>query len=129
MDQTSALLEPAVLLRDPPIMVMLIDDQAMVGEAMRRLLADLEDMDLHYCANPIGAVEQAQQLKPTVILLDLVMPQMDGLEVLRLFRSNAATANVPIVVLSTTEDPQVKSQAFAAGANDYLVKLPNQFEL
>ena len=114
---------------DCSMMVMLVDDQAMVGEAVRRLLADEPDMDFHYCADPREAIRQADIIKPTVILQDLVMPEMDGLDVVRLFRSNPTIYNTPIIVLSTREDAQVKSQAFTAGANDYLVKLPDKIEL
>jgi adenylate cyclase len=47
----------------------------------------------------------------------------------RIFRANAATRDVPLIVLSTKEDPQIKAEAFALGANDYLVKLPDKLEL
>jgi diguanylate cyclase (GGDEF)-like protein len=57
------------------------------------------------------------------------MPSIDGLDLLRLFRSNPSTSETPIIVLSTEESPEIKSQAFSAGANDYLVKLPNKTEL
>jgi signal transduction histidine kinase len=110
-------------------MVLLIDDQAMVGEAVRRLLADQEDIDLHYCSDAMKALGQAAHVQPTVILQDLVMPQIDGLDLLRMFRAHPGTAKTPIIVLSTREDAYVKSQAFAAGATDYLVKLPDKLEL
>jgi signal transduction histidine kinase len=110
-------------------MVMLVDDQAIVGEAVRRLLAREADMDLHYCSDAFAAVEQAIQIKPTVILLDLVMPKLDGFEVLKRFRANSVTAHIPIVVLSTTEEAETKSRAFTTGADDYLVKLPDKIEL
>jgi signal transduction histidine kinase len=110
-------------------MVLLIDDQIMVAQAVRRLLADLPDIDFHYCANPNEALDAANRIKPTVILQDLVMPSIDGLDLLQLFRSNHSTAETPIIVLSTKEDPLIKSQAFAAGASDYLVKLPDKIEL
>jgi signal transduction histidine kinase len=118
----------------PPIpdfstMVLLVDDQAMVAQAVRRLLADLPDIDLHYCSDPIEAISQANKIRPTVILQDLAMPSIDGLDLVRLFRANPATAETPIIVLSAEEDSEVKSQAFAVGANDYLVKLPDRIEL
>jgi signal transduction histidine kinase len=111
------------------MMVLLVDDQPIVGEAIRRMLADAPDLSLHYCADPLLAVQQAEEIRPTVILQDLVMPQADGLDIVRHFRAMPATADIPIVVLSSKEDPQVKSDAFAAGANDYLVKLPDRREL
>jgi len=110
-------------------LVLLIDDQAFVGDAVCRALAGQEDIDFHFCPDPFQAVELANELKPTVILLDLVMPQMDGLTLLRRLRENPATADTPIVVLSAEEEAQTKSDAFAQGANDYLVKLPDVIEL
>lgn len=112
-----------------PVMVLLVDDQAMVGEAVRRMLVSEKDLDLHYCSDPFAAIRDAGAIRPTVILQDLVMPQADGLDIVRRFRAMPETAAVPIVVLSSKEDAEVKSQAFAAGANDYLVKLPDRLEL
>jgi signal transduction histidine kinase/HPt (histidine-containing phosphotransfer) domain-containing protein len=110
-------------------MVLLVDDQAMVCEAVRRALANQPDIDFHYCAEARDAISIANQVKPTVILQDLVMPGVDGLTLVSQFRSNPTTRDTPIIVLSTNENPQVKGQAFAMGANDYLVKLPDKIEL
>src|SRR3954468_20368539 len=110
-------------------MVLLVDDQAMVCEAVRRALANQPDIDFHYCADAREALAVATQLKPTVILQDLVMPGIDGLTLVSQFRANATTRDTPIIVLSTNENPQMKGQAFAMGANDYLVKLPDKIEL
>jgi signal transduction histidine kinase len=110
-------------------MVLLIDDQPFVGEAMRRLLADADDLAFHYCVDPMEAISRANEISPTVILLDLVMPNADGLELLRQLRTNESTAETPIVVLSTKEDARVKRDAFANGASDYIVKLPDRVEL
>ena len=110
-------------------MVLLVDDQAMIGEAVRRGLAQEDNIDFHFCADPHQAIAQAILIKPTVILQDLVMPGLDGLTLVREYRANPATRDIPIIVLSTKEDPLIKSAAFAAGANDYLVKLPDNIEL
>ncbi|MCA4964016.1 response regulator [Pseudomonas sp. Y24-6] len=110
-------------------MVLLVDDQAMIGEAVRRGLSHEENIDFHFCADPHQAIAQAMRIKPTVILQDLVMPGLDGLSLVREYRNHPATKDIPIIVLSTKEDPLIKSAAFAAGANDYLVKLPDNIEL
>ncbi|NBA94502.1 PleD family two-component system response regulator [Pseudomonas sp. R5(2019)] len=110
-------------------MVLLVDDQAMIGEAVRRGLAQEENIDFHFCADPHQAISQAVRIKPTVILQDLVMPGLDGLTLVREYRAHPATRDIPIIVLSTKEEPLIKSAAFAAGANDYLVKLPDNIEL
>ncbi len=114
---------------DYSVMVLLVDDQVMVAEAIRRCLANQPNIDFHYCIDPTEAVRLANQIKPTVILQDLVMPGIDGLTLVRQFRANPSTQETPIIVLSTKEEPTIKAQAFAAGANDYLVKLPDKVEL
>ena len=114
---------------DYRVMVLLVDDQAMVCEVVRRALAGQTDVDFHYCADAREALNVAEHVKPTVILQDLVMPGIDGLTLVGQFRANPATKDVPIIVLSTNDNPQVKGQAFAMGANDYLVKLPDKIEI
>lgn len=111
------------------IMVLLVDDQLMVGEAIRRALIDETEIELHYCSNPLEALAVAKRVKPTVILQDLVMPNVNGLTLVRQYRSDPATKAIPVIVLSTEEEATVKSEAFRIGANDYLVKLPDRIEL
>lgn len=111
------------------VMVLLVDDQIIIAEAIRRVLADQPNIDFHYCSDPAEAIVVAKKIKPTVILLDLVMPRVDGLTLVRLFRANPTTRDIPVIVLSTKEEPAVKREAFAAGANDYLIKLPDSIEL
>jgi signal transduction histidine kinase len=121
--------EPVENLGDYSTMVLLIDDQAIVAQAVRRLLANVPDINLHYCADAVRAIRVADEIKPTVILQDWVMPSIDGLDLLRQFRANASTAETPIIILSSEESPEIKGQAFSAGANDYLLKLPDKIEL
>ena len=109
--------------------VLLVDDQLIVGEAVRRMLAEQSDIEFHFCSNPFEALDKAAELKPTVILQDLVMPDIEGLALVRFYRASNATRNTPIIVLSSTEDPVVKASAFSLGANDYIVKLPDKLEL
>jgi two-component system chemotaxis family response regulator WspR len=109
--------------------VMLVDDQAIVAEALRRMLADEPDIDYHYCGEPSKAIAEATEFKPTVILQDLVMPDIDGLMLLKFYRSTPETQAIPVIVLSTKEDPKVKSEAFSLGGSDYLVKFPDKIEV
>jgi two-component system chemotaxis family response regulator WspR len=114
---------------DYPIMVLLVDDQPMVGEAVRRMLADQSDIDFHFCRDPSQALKLVMEVRPTVILQDLVLPGVDGLELVSQYRANSVGRDIPIIVLSTEEEPLIKSLAFKTGANDYLVKLPDPIEL
>ncbi|MDR3636889.1 MAG: SpoIIE family protein phosphatase [Isosphaeraceae bacterium] len=116
-------------LTEHKVTVLLIDDQPMIGEAVRRLLAGEPDIAFHYCKDATRALEQADAIKPTVILQDLVMPDIDGLTLVKTFREHESTRETPMIVLSTKEEPKVKADAFALGANDYIVKLPDRLEL
>ncbi len=112
------------------ITVLLIDDQPMIAEAVRRMLASETDINFHYCSNPTQALKIARSCQPTIILQDLVMPEMEGLVLVRFLRAeNSPTKDVPLIVLSSKEEPVIKAKAFALGANDYIVKLPDKLEL
>ena len=109
--------------------VLLVDDQPIIGEAVRRMLAGEAGLAFHYCKDATAAVEKAAEVGPTVILQDLVMPELDGLELVRRYRADERLRDVPVIVLSTKEDPAVKAEAFALGANDYVVKIPDRLEM
>jgi len=114
---------------EPAIKVLLVDDQRIIGEAVRRMLRTQSDMEFHFCQHPEEALAKAEEVQPTLILQDLVMPDIDGLEMVRRFREYPITTNVPIIVLSSKEDATTKADSFRAGANDYIVKLPEEIEL
>jgi two-component system chemotaxis family response regulator WspR len=109
--------------------VLLVDDQPIIAEAVRRMLAGDADITLHTCNRAADAVARARDVRPTVILQDLVMPELDGFAVLDRLQADAGTRGVPVIVLSTKEDARDKSRAFSVGAADYLVKLPDRIEL
>lgn len=93
------------------------------------MLANQPDIELHVCSNAATALPRARELRPTVILQDLVMPDVDGFTLVRFFRADPETSAIPIIVLSSKEDPRDKSRAFEIGASDYLVKIPDKIEL
>jgi phosphoserine phosphatase RsbU/P len=111
------------------ITVLLVDDQVIVGETVRRMLAPERDIVFHYCQDPTMAIKTANEIAPTVILQDLVMPEIDGLTLVKFFRAHKRLKDVPLIVLSSKEEASTKADAFALGANDYLVKLPDRIEL
>jgi two-component system, chemotaxis family, response regulator WspR len=114
---------------DTIINVLLVDDQAIIGEGIRRMLEDEKDMKFHFCEEPSKAIDTAIEIDATVILQDLVMPDVDGMTLVRFYKANHSTKDIPVIVLSSKEDPKIKSDAFNYGASDYLVKLPDKIEL
>ena len=109
--------------------VLLIDDQAIVGEAVRRMIASQGACEYRSVQDPTQAIAVALEFRPTVILQDIEMPAINGLDLLPQYRAHEALREVPVVMLTGKEDPAVKADAFARGASDYLVKLPHPVEL
>jgi two-component system, chemotaxis family, response regulator WspR len=128
MDDVSAA-APAAGLAPTTIRVLLVDDQAMIGEAIRRMLSAQPDLEFHYASEPAQALAMAHALRPTVILQDLVMPTADGFDLIARYRADLRLSAIPVIVLSAKEDPRLKAHSFAVGASDYLVKLPDRIEL
>jgi sigma-B regulation protein RsbU (phosphoserine phosphatase) len=119
----------AATLTQHKIKVLLIDDQAIVGAAVKRMLEPEEDIIFQFCQDPTQAIPTASEFKPTVILQDLIMPEIDGLTLVKFFRVHQQLKDVPLIVLSSKEEAETKADAFALGANDYMVKLPDRIEL
>lgn len=109
--------------------VLLVDDQPMVGEAIRRVVAEMEGFSYHYVMDPQLALAAIADIKPTVILLDLNMPGKDGIALLREIRQTPGLGEIPVVMLSTTDTADVKARAFEGGTDDYLIKIPARVEL
>ncbi len=109
--------------------VLLVDDQEFIGKIIGRMLAPEEDMEFHYFQSAREALKEVNQIAPTVILQDLVMPEIDGLHMVYYFRAKKNTQDIPLIVLSAHEDPKIKAEAFDLGANDYIVKPPDKIEL
>ena len=114
---------------DAPMRVLIVDDQAMIAEAVRRMLLPRKDIEFFACLKGAEAVAKVLEVRPDVILQDLVMPDADGLELVSAYRREPALARTPLIVLSVKEEAATKADAFARGANDYLVKLPDPVEL
>ena len=100
--------------------VLLVDD----AKANLDILVEglKSDHKLSLALNGEMALQAAVRTPPDLVLLDIVMPGMDGYEVCRRLRQMPATAEVPIMFLSSLEEVQNKTRGFEAGANDYLTK-------
>jgi signal transduction histidine kinase len=98
---------------------------------MRRFLkAELDkDYDVLEAADGVQALEKAIQLSPDIILLDMMMPEMDGLEVCRELRKRETTMNIPVILLTARADEETKFNALEIGANDFLAKPFSSTEL
>jgi signal transduction histidine kinase len=109
--------------------VLLIDDEPFAEDIILHGLKACAQHTLRFVSRPEMAVELAREVGATVVLVDLRMPEIDGLEVTRRLRADKDTEHIPVIVLSSEDDPDIKARAFAVGANDYLVKWPDPREL
>ncbi|SFU79532.1 response regulator [Pseudoduganella namucuonensis] len=112
-----------------PCSVLLIDDEPLAQHFVQRGLESCEGAILHFDSSPERVVERVKALDATVVLVDLRMPGADGFDVIRWLRADRDTEHVPVILMSSEEDPEIKARAFDAGANDYLVKWPDPREL
>jgi CheY-like chemotaxis protein len=102
--------------------VLQIEDDPANAEVVTELLARRSDMKLQTAINGPQGIEMACTLLPNVILLDMRMPGMSGLDVLPLLRGNPATALIPVIALSSNAYPREIKKCLDAGVFGYLTK-------
>ncbi|MGM0554932.1 MAG: ATP-binding protein [Myxococcota bacterium] len=98
--------------------LLVIDDDPSTHELIQRFLSD-RDVKVHSALSGGEGVQMVRELEPGLIIIDVVMPEMDGWEVLTELKTDSATAGVPIVIGSIIHE---ESKAYELGADDYLVK-------
>lgn len=96
------------------------DDQTLSESYAQRFMA--EGFDVKAVINGEEALSAALEFRPDIILLDIMMPKVDGLDVLDILRNTPDTANIQIIVLSALGQQQDIEKAKSLGADDYLVK-------
>jgi twitching motility two-component system response regulator PilH len=101
-------------------MILLVDDSKFIAQAYSRILQGLGYRVLIACDGKTG-IFAAESCKPSLILLDMLMPDMDGLEVLRALKRTPSTRNIPVLVTSSLAEMNSK-KPLAEGANGYFEK-------
>ncbi len=108
--------------------VLIVDDEFAGRQTLESVLEG-EGYALHMAENGTQALEQARKHLPDVILLDLMMPGMSGFEVCQRIRNDPHLAEIPIIVLTALDDRQSMLEALKAGADDFISKPFDRFEL
>ena len=101
--------------------VLCIDDEPLQHELVGRALAPLQ-CEMHFSENGRDGLAKAHQVKPDLIITDVMMPDINGYEVTRLLRREPQFATTPILVMTTQSGLQDKLKSFEAGADDHLTK-------
>ena len=96
------------------------DDPDIAQLVMYKL--DRSGFETTAVSDGVAALAAVRRFRPHVVLIDVRMPGLNGIELCRELRASAGTAKLPIVMISAQGRPQDREQAYAAGADDYLVK-------
>ncbi len=108
-----------------PLRVLIVEDDYLVTLAIRRQVRELGCEIVGEAADGLEALELAEALRPDVVLMDVRMPRMNGIEATR----RLAARSVPVVMLTGDDTEEVFAAARAAGARACLSKLPSRVEL
>ena len=104
-----------------PLKVLLVDDSPMQIQYQQMLLAD-QGYELFTALDGEEAIEKARALQPDVILMDIEMPRMNGIESAKCIHAEASTAHIPIIMVSAQSDDTSMESAFIGGCSDYVTK-------
>lgn len=109
---------PPSLENSAPRLILIVDDEARMRRFIRMNL-ELENYQVVEADNGVKALEQIRQHTPDLVIMDVMMPEMDGFETLRLLRE---ISTVPVILLTVKGDEEDKIQGLALGADDYVTK-------
>ena len=101
--------------------ILVVDDELDILEIIRHAL-NKEGFEVHIAANGFQALEQTRKIKPDLILMDVMMPVMDGMEACRQLKEDTDTKHIPIVFLTARSEEFAELAGFEAGADDYISK-------
>lgn len=101
--------------------ILVVDDEIDILEIIRHAL-NKEGFEVHVAANGAQAIEQARKIKPELILMDVMMPVMDGMEACRQLKEDPETSGIAIVFLTARSEEFAELAGFEAGADDYISK-------
>jgi CheY-like chemotaxis protein len=102
--------------------VLIVDDDPFIRKLIATTLEDVTEFELHEAADGVEAVAVARRERPTLVFLDVDMPQMNGIEACRQLREHPDTSEATIVMLTATQGDSVERSAEEAGADLFLTK-------
>ena len=108
--------------------VLIIDDEPIARESLEALLMG-ENYDLYFAASGVEGLRKAAELRPDAILLDVMMPGMDGFEVCQRLRADAELEQVAIIMITALDDRSSRLAGLRAGADEFLSKPFDSVEL
>lgn len=108
--------------------ILVVDDEPLTQDLLR-LMLEPAGFNVSGAEDGLEALEMVKQERPDIMILDVMMPKMDGIAVCKTLRSNAETADLPIVMLSGKTHLGAVEEGLQAGANRYLAKPMSRMDL
>lgn len=108
--------------------ILIIDDEPLARATLEALLFK-QPYDLHFAENGVEGLARAVALRPDLILLDVMMPNMNGFEVCALIRSNHVLGEIPVLLITALDDRNSRIEGLKAGADDFISKPFDSLEL
>ena len=108
--------------------LLIIDDEPVARAALDGLLSG-QGYELHFASNGLEGLARAAELLPDLVLLDVMMPRLDGFEVCRQLRANPQLAEMPVVMVTSLDDRDSRLTGLRAGADDFISKPFDRLEL
>ena len=109
--------------------ILLVDDSCTARLVNRMIFSQRTNYELISASDGKEAVEKAHEVRPDLILMDVVMPRMTGLEACRALKKEKETQKIPVILLTTRGEEQYVQEGYASGCSDYLTKPVNDAEL
>lgn len=107
----------------------LVADDSSASQSLTRMMLEVGHYDVITASDGLEAITQAIKHKPDLILMDFVMPRMTGIAACRKLRDHPITKEIPIIMVTSRDEPESVEVGFKSGCSDYLIKPLQQGEL
>ncbi|EIJ41977.1 response regulator with CheY-like receiver domain and winged-helix DNA-binding domain [Beggiatoa alba B18LD] len=110
------------------IPLLIVDDEIVSRSSLEALL-ESDEYQLFFAEDGAQGLDKAESIHPVLMILDVMMPGMNGFEVCRRLRANAKLAQIPVIMITAWDDPTAKQRCLDVGANDVICKPFNRADL
>lgn len=110
------------------IKVFIVEDSQVYQEAYRRMLR-AEKFSLEFCTTGYCFLDKVKNFQPDIILMDVHLPDANGIDLTRALKEEKETCNIPVVVITANDDDEIQRKAYQAGAQEFVSKPVNEMQL
>ncbi len=109
--------------------ILVVDDSSTSRLVTRMIFSQNSNYELLSAIDGVDGVERARREKPDLIIMDVMMPRMTGIQACRALKQDEQTSKIPVILLTTRGEESSVQEGYASGCSDYLTKPVNQIEL